>query len=74
MKSKQLTQKDVYQFLVTESVMCQKFAARIMYILQTEGWGTISREDAERIRGKLDKIDSGLREVVLDIDSSRVTK
>lgn len=57
--------------LVTESVMVQKKAARIMYVLQDEGSGVLKLEDANRICGLLKNVNSILSAVIRDIDRSR---
>ncbi|MHA2046938.1 MAG: hypothetical protein ACW99G_19275 [Candidatus Thorarchaeota archaeon] len=59
-----------YAALVTESVMSQKLASRLMYTLQTEGYGALQVEDMRRIRGLLENINSILRVAIKDYDKS----
>ena len=61
-----------YKELVTESVVCQKQAARLMYTLQTEDPSGYTVSDIARMHGLLENVTSIMGAVLRDEDRSRI--
>lgn len=63
-----------FKELVSESVVCQKQAAMLMYTLQTEDPSSYTVADIARIYGLLENVVSIMGAILRDEDHSRIRK